>query len=235
MNRAPLDVRTILRALGPALIAAAMLALVTFDVVLGGPLHSWDSSIRTWASSNRSSGLTEFFRDVTALGSGKVAFGIVGVAALMLAIRRSWVLACFALAASTGTAVVVGITKDLVGRARPPLAGRLVDAGGAAFPSGHAAQALALSLALAFITYRLWPTTRVKRASIAGAIAITVLVGASRVYLGVHWASDVLGGWLLAATWVLLLAAAMTVSTPGPSAPPDPRTPSELEALRDSS
>ncbi len=211
----------LLRAIGPAIVAGVILTLLTLDIVLGGPLHSWDSSIHTWVAGNRSSGLTDFFRNVTVLGGGKVAFGLVGATALALAFRRSWALAGFALAASAGTAIVVAISKDVIGRARPPLSGRLVDAGGGAFPSGHAAQSLALSLALGFIACRLWPNTRVRLTTIAGGLAVTLLVGMSRVYLGVHWASDVLGGWLIAATWVLLLVGAVNLSTPRPPRPPE--------------
>lgn len=101
------------------------------------------------------------------------------------------------------TWVVVGLTtfalqegvKALVARPRPELWPRLVETGGYAFPSGHALAAATFYPLLAWILTRTRP--RLRLPALGAGVAVALLVGFGRLYLGVHWPSDVLGGWLL--------------------------------------
>ncbi len=103
------------------------------------------------------------------------------------------------------------VTKHLVGRARPTAFFR-TSATGYSFPSGHTLNATCFALALGFILWRL-PWRRA--AKVAGSLGLAVYVacvGASRLVLGVHYPTDVLGGLLLGLAWVTLLAALFRVA-----------------------
>jgi membrane-associated phospholipid phosphatase len=186
-----------------AVAAVLAFALVLDDVRDREHLARWDPDVLRWVVDHRTEFLTELARLTTWLGSGWVVTVLAAVVVVFLAATHKWALAGFLVAATAGTAFLVQVVKELVGRHRPPLVERLVDAGGAAFPSGHAAQAIACFGALAFVAWRL----RTRRPVLGGGLTVVAVivfgVGWSRVYLGVHWPSDVLGGWLLGATALL--------------------------------
>lgn len=101
------------------------------------------------------------------------------------------------------------VAKLLVAAPRPDLAGPLVEAGGYGMPSGHATTAAAFATALALAVRPLLAPGRARTALDVGAVLLALLVGGSRVLLGVHWVSDVVAGWALGVGVVLLLAAAL--------------------------
>ncbi|WP_420140412.1 phosphatase PAP2 family protein [Sphingomonas sp.] len=121
-----------------------------------------------------------------------------GVALLALAGRRREALWLFATIAS-GRLLVEGL-KGLIGRTRPDAAGRLVEVSSASFPSSHSAGAM-LTVAAILAVLRPPPPIAIV------ALSWPLLVGLSRLVLGVHWPSDVLAGWGFALLWVALLAA----------------------------
>ncbi len=136
-------------------------------------------------------------RILTYLGGTQVALPLTALVALGLARLRDRPAMVGLIVAYAATQAIVTLVKLLVGRDRP--AGSLEQVGGYAFPSGHSATAVALYGALALIVARRWgPRGRV--AAIAGAVLLAAIVGVTRVYLGVHYPTDVLGGWLLGAT-----------------------------------
>ena len=135
-------------------------------------------------------------RVLTHLGATDVALPL-GLLVAVVLYRAGDRPATVALVGSyTATQAVVTLVKVIVERARPDSAEALATAGGYAFPSGHSATAVALYGALALIVAR-HGDARVRRAAIAAAVALSVLVGVTRVYLGVHYPTDVLAGWLL--------------------------------------
>jgi len=93
------------------------------------------------------------------------------------------------------------VQKYEVARVRPALEPHLVVVKTQSFPSGHAASSMIFYLALAIA---LTAGTRWHRAAAAGAVVLSLLIGTSRVMLGVHWPSDVIGGWAFGMLWVLL-------------------------------
>ena len=161
--------------------------------------------------------------DVTALGSVTVlSLVVLFVAGLFAALRRWREAGMLVLAAGGGVALSQAL-KALFGRARPDAALQLVDAINASFPSGHAMLSAVVWLTLGALTARFVQRRRVKVFALAGAALVTVLVGISRVYLGVHWPSDVLAGWSLGAAWALawwLAAQALDRRWPVPSVSP---------------
>jgi undecaprenyl-diphosphatase len=105
-------------------------------------------------------------------------------------------------ASTCGAALLVLSVKTLVGRPRPASIDRLVTVSGPAFPSGHAAQSIACYGAVAVVVVWLVRSPLLRAVVAVGAVALGLLVGASRAYLGVHWPSDVVAGWFLAIAWL---------------------------------
>lgn len=147
--------------------------------------------------------LTTAAMDVTALGSVTVlSLLVLFVCGLFAALRRWREAAVMLLAAGGGVAISQGL-KLAFGRDRPEESLRLVEAINASFPSGHAMLSAVVYLTLGALASRFVERRRVKVFAMVGAVLVAVLVGVSRVYLGVHWPSDVLGGWCLGAAWAL--------------------------------
>jgi len=111
--------------------------------------------------------------------------------------------AAFFLASVTGAAILNVVAKLVFGRTRPDLWISIAPETSFSFPSGHAMATMAMAAALVVLA---WPA-RGRFAILAGAIVFVVAVGLSRLYLGVHYPSDVLGGWCAALAWVSGLAA----------------------------
>jgi undecaprenyl-diphosphatase len=145
----------------------------------------------------------ESVRDVTALGSAPVL--VIAVAAVFgfLALARAWRLAFFTLAASASGLVVSSLLKYIVDRPRPDLVPHRNHIYTTSFPSGHSMMSAVIYLTLAALIARLMEQRRLKTYALSVAIALTLLIGVSRVYLGVHWPSDVLAGWAAGGAWAL--------------------------------
>ena len=144
---------------------------------------------------------------VSAVGSPTVMRVLLGILVVVLWVRRSRRLALWAAATGIGGALIDVVLKAAIGRARPHFTDPVALAPGGSFPSGHAFTAtLVAGVAL------LWALPLVSRRGRVllwiGACAVPLVVGLSRVALGVHWVSDVVGGWLLGAGLVALTSAA---------------------------
>ena len=110
------------------------------------------------------------------------------------------------LLASTGAGILTQVTKDVIERVRPTEAPQLITVSGFSYPSGHSLAVSALYLTLAIVASRHLRHSAAKIAVFLAVLSVIVLVGASRVYLGVHYMTDVASGILLGAAWALLLA-----------------------------
>ena len=138
----------------------------------------------------------EAVRVATALGSLPAVLAVMGVAVVLLAWRRNFI---ELVALVVGTAVLVGavqLAKHGVGRPRP--SGGLVEVSNSSFPSGHAAYAT-VYVALALVAARVLPGLISRAALVLGAVLLAGAIGVSRLYLQVHWWSDVAAGWALGA------------------------------------
>lgn len=164
-----------------------------------------DESIATFAIDQREAWLTRAFRVITASGSTAFLLPFAIVVAVVLVVReRTTRPAVFITVAGAGVLLLYQSIKVAVSRPRPELEPIIAVATGYAFPSGHAAQSVALLGAIATALTHRAP----RRWQIAAAVTVIVwaaLIGASRVYLGVHWTSDVIGGWTLGAVWLLVV------------------------------
>ena len=150
--------------------------------------------------------LIEAVRGWTALG-GVVLLNLLGtiaVAALLLArLRREAVL--LAVTMLSGWAFET-LLKALVGRPRPTLVPHLTEAGGLSFPSGHSFNSAVVYMSIALTLASLSARRGVRWGLIAGAALVSALVALSRVWLGVHYPSDVIAGWLGGMAWALTFA-----------------------------
>jgi undecaprenyl-diphosphatase len=148
---------------------------------------------------------------VTWLGSSGVLWTVTGTAAAALTIRRRWRLAIYLLVAGAGALTLDPVLKALVGRLRPVVADPIAYGTGNSFPSGHALGSIvcygALYLVFLPAARGMW-----RRAFTAVIAALIVAIGASRLLLGVHFISDVLGGWALGVTWLGVTAFAFELS-----------------------
>lgn len=151
--------------------------------------------------------LREAVRDLTALGGVllRILFSLAALVALLfLRMRRE---AALLLATLVSGLLVETALKLLVGRPRPQVVPHLTEVVGNSFPSGHSFNAALgfLAVALAFATFS--QRRSVRWTIIGGAMAISLLVAWSRVWLGVHYPTDVIAGWLGGAGWAFLAAA----------------------------
>ena len=148
--------------------------------------------------------LEEMVRDVSALGSTFVlTFAVVVAAGYLWVIGARHKAAFLVLAVSLGT-LLNRLLKLAVGRPRPDVVPHATYVSNESFPSGHAANSAIVYLLLGIMLARVEASYAAKVFIFAVCVVTTLLVGLSRIYLGVHWPSDVIAGWLLGALWALL-------------------------------
>lgn len=153
--------------------------------------------------------------EITSLGGFGVLALVTLLAAGYLLVQRKWIDTLMLLVATIGgTAISEGL-KIGFARPRPDLVAHAVDVTSMSFPSGHAMLSAVTYLTLGAMLART-QTQRSSRAYILGAaVFLTLIIGASRIYLGVHWPTDVLAGWCLGASWALLCWFTATLLTRG--------------------
>ena len=148
---------------------------------------------------------------VTWLGSGGVLWAVTVLAVVVLAIRRRWRLAIYLLVTGAGELTLDPVLKALVGRLRPVVAHPIAYGKGDSFPSGHALGSMVCYGAL-FLVFL--PATRGAWRRVCTAVIVTLIaaIGISRLLLGVHYLSDVLGAWALGLTWLGITAFAFELT-----------------------
>jgi len=148
--------------------------------------------------------LAEMARDITALGGVAVLTLLTLLVASFLALRRLWH-AVWLLLAAVGSGVLMStVLKVVFERPRPDLVPHGSYVSTASFPSGHSMMAAVVYLTLGALLARVEPDRRVKVLVLTAAVVLALLVGVSRVYLGVHWPTDVLAGWTVGGGWAVL-------------------------------
>lgn len=147
--------------------------------------------------------LQETVRDLTALGSTGVLTVVTLAAAGFLAVSGRWRLAGFMLAVVIGGVLLSNGLKFGFARPRPDLFPGSVPIFTSSFPSGHAMMSAVVYLTLGYLLARTQTGTLRRIYPIALALLLTLLVGISRIWLGVHWPSDVVAGWAAGACWAL--------------------------------
>lgn len=222
-------------------VGVAVVALIAFGglvdgVTEGADLSSYDPGVTSWVSTLRLPGLTFAAEVVTTIGS-EVSIGVLTALTLLWLVvvrrdlRRSLLLS---IAMGSAAALTVGI-KHLLGRPRPTAAFVVgpVDKG-YSFPSGHTLFSTVFLGTLVMLV--IWPAVR-RRTRIAAVVAwflASVSIGSSRVYLGYHWATDVMASWALAVVVLALALAALTTTKafrPDPAPREHAVTPTTYDAM----
>ncbi|WP_081241514.1 phosphatase PAP2 family protein [Streptomyces viridosporus] len=197
----PTGVLALCSALLLALVAVGWRPLLDLDGDISRTTHRWAVEEPGWTQTARI--LTDWVWDPWTMRV------LCGVAAALLAWRYAarWTATWLVVAVALGTAVQQGL-KAAVDRARPVWPDPVDSAHYAAFPSGHAMTATVVCGLLVWLLHRHRVSRLVRRVALALAVLSVIGVGLTRVWLGVHWPTDVLGGWLLGA---LVVAAAVQV------------------------
>jgi undecaprenyl-diphosphatase len=178
------------------------------DVVVGHGSIRFDRPVLSWFTHHREPWLTAAMRVIAGLGSSAVLIPLVLLVGAWYhrRHRRSRPLALLPVC-YVGAFLLANLIKAVVGRAGPPAGLSVAHISGYTFPSGHATQAAAVYGMLAAILASERPRWRHKVAAWAGAGLVVTVVGITRLYLGDHWLSDVIGGWSLGTLWFLLVLA----------------------------
>lgn len=192
--------------LGVVCIALGLGVRAGLSMLLGAKLLWADDSVLRDVAKLRRPWLNGVAVDVTALGSGTlVALAAIVVIALLLTARDVIGAVHLAVAAS-GAGLITEIFKRLFARPRPEVVPHLVDVVSFSYPSGHALGTAAVYFNLAMIARRYMPRHASREILVAVTLAMIAVIGASRIYLGVHYLSDVLAGLLIGIGWSLVLA-----------------------------
>lgn len=145
--------------------------------------------------------LEEAFRDITALGATVVLGAVTLAVSGYLILRRKYTTLLFVLVAIIGGTILTYSLKWGFDRPRPDLVPHISVVYTSSFPSGHSMLAAVIYLTLTALLAQIHPDLRIKIYLLSLGITLTVLVGLSRIYLGVHWPTDVLAGWAAGAAW----------------------------------
>jgi undecaprenyl-diphosphatase len=165
-------------------------------------LHHIDQETHEWARYTRTPGSTRFFTTMTLIGTPAFLGTVVVIVTILLVVKKHWRWAVF-LAFTTGVGSLLNVElKRFFARARPDLAEALRRASGYSFPSGHAMGSTIVLTALAYLALRAIPRWRWRAAVLALALTLILAIASSRIYLGVHWISDVGAGLAAGLIWV---------------------------------
>lgn len=142
-------------------------------------------------------------RDLSALGSATVLVFMIASAAGYLLLERRAGMLTFLLVATCGGGLIVNLLKPLFARPRPSVVPHLVPVNSASFPSGHSLLSAVVYLTLGVLLARVTTDRITKMYLILLPTLLTIFIGLSRIYLGVHYPTDVLGGWVAGFLWAL--------------------------------
>jgi len=197
-------------ALSGTLALAALFAWIfgglTQDVIAGEGIAGLDPRVHVFAVAQRTGWLTAVMRNVTWFGSNWLLVPILTAATAVLLRRRDGRAVGWLWTAYLGAVALYALAKPLIHRPRPPAGDLIGAASGPSYPSGHAIQALAAWGILALLAGA-GRSPRLRAGLLATAAIIVLLVGASRIYLGAHWLTDVLAGYTLGAAWLAVVSA----------------------------
>jgi undecaprenyl-diphosphatase len=188
-----------------AIIIFAQLA----DEVLEGDTQAFDEAVLQWFQGHRTPGLNRVAMEVTALGSGTVIIMVVLLASVFLWLsKHKWSVYVLLLVVFGGK-LLNTLLKGGFGRDRPSIVEAVADVSSQSFPSGHAMSSIVAYGSIAYLMGRLEPSKRLRYAIWTVAILLVLVIGVTRMYLGVHYPSDIIGGYIAGAAWIAVVAASI--------------------------
>ncbi|MFE1597036.1 phosphatase PAP2 family protein [Nocardia sp. NPDC058705] len=188
--------------------AAVLITVLTWEVTTG--VTTMDIRVLDWMIAHRGEALTDIATVITDLGDTLSMVILAAVTIGWLALRRNLPLAALVAVTSMGAGVLVWVIKRLVGRHRPPEASRLVFEPSLSYPSGHTLGSTVVVGIVAIVLIPQLTKHWIRLAATVLAVAFPAAVGLSRIYLGVHWTTDVLAGWIIGLLWLVLCVTAFT-------------------------
>ena len=192
-------------AVGTLVIVAAADAFVDIAAAMkeqSPAVRRIDSGVWEWFGSRRSPQASALFTAVTVAGGTAGMGGLVAAATAALLARRRFRWAAYLAVTSAGGALLNQMLKIHYVRPRPDLNAAVLQATGYSFPSGHAMSATIVLGALGYLAARSARSWKAKSAAFSTFATLALAIGVSRLYLGVHWASDVAAGFAAGALWV---------------------------------
>ena len=219
MRRAGLDAKSFYTTVGIFLTIGAVIAIAATaafaelaERVLAGGTQAFDVAILQWLHRHQSKPLTALMVEMTYLGTGTVVIVVVGVAALFLWHTEHKHSARLLLAATIGNILLNGVLKLVYHRARPSVFEWQTTAVSSSFPSGHAMSATVVYGTVAYLLVRLQKHDWAKALTLASAVLLILLICLTRLYLGVHYPSDVIGGIIVGLAWASFCMATLEAS-----------------------
>lgn len=207
-----------------SLTALGVFAAITEDVVNHDPLTEFDVRVFQWFGDHGGPPAKQAAAGISVLGSaGLIATLALGMA-LVLGTQRRWTAFGVWLAAVGGAELLTEALKRAIQRPRPPMAAEFLHNQSFSFPSGHALVSLVVYGLLAYLVASIWLRRRWMRAGlIASAGSLVLLIGVSRLYLGVHYFSDVVGGYAAGSVWLTVCITGLELRRrpPAASEPPE--------------
>lgn len=192
-----------------AVSGAAWVVAALADEVSDGETHRLDTAVLVACRDAQGLPLGPHWleiamRDITALGGPVVLVLMVGVIATFVALRRAWGALVLVVVAPMSGLLLSLLLKSIIDRPRPTVVPHLMPEASTSFPSGHSLMSAVVYATLGALLARFVDTPLLKAYCIVVALLLTLLIGASRVYLGVHWPTDVLAGWCAGLGWAAL-------------------------------
>jgi undecaprenyl-diphosphatase len=207
---------SLLGALGIFLIAGVIVAAFGTWVftelaerVVSGGTQAFDETILRWISAHHSNALTSAMLEITTLGTGTVLIMIVCIAALFLTLTKHKYSALLLLVATGGGLLLDMVLKLQFNRPRPHVFIWGTQAFGSSFPSGHAMGSTITYSTVAYLAARLHRRAWARWLTMSVALLVILLIGVSRIYLGVHYPSDVLAGIIMGLAWAAFCMATL--------------------------
>ncbi|HEY2374868.1 MAG TPA: phosphatase PAP2 family protein [Gemmatimonadaceae bacterium] len=179
--------------------------------VSSGGTQAFDDTILQWLGQHRTKSLDAFMLDITSLGTSSVVAMVVGVAALFLWLNQHKHSAILLLVSTAGGVLLNNLLKLGFARPRPDIISWVTTATFYSFPSGHAMSATVVYSTVAYLAGRLQRTHRARVAVALVAALVIAIICLSRLYLGVHYPSDVLAGIIIGLAWAGFCMATLEV------------------------
>ncbi len=218
----PVTIRPHLAILVPTIIGAFVLGLFTWGageiyeaVSKKDDLALLDQPVLDAMVASRTGWLNTLIGGYTHIG-GPIVSPIIAIIVVVIMCRvwRSWLPATLMVAAALGSLTVTFVGKDVIDRVRPPFEFAIAPFESTpAFPSGHALNAVVVGGIIAYLLYRHFEARSARIITVVLAVVYAVTMGASRVYLGHHWLTDVMTGWLLGGAWLAVIITTHIVVT----------------------
>ncbi|WP_240628521.1 phosphatase PAP2 family protein [Bacillus salacetis] len=164
-------------------------------------IEAFDSTVYSEVNTITSPGVTEFMKKITFLGGVQWITVLTGIASILFFVFKKYSLGLYVLLTVALGGGFNWLLKEYFKRQRPDIEA-LVEQGGYSFPSGHSMGSFILYGALAFAVFRLYDHRWSKFIGAAALLLLVLLIGLSRIYLGVHYPSDILGGFSAGGVWL---------------------------------